>query len=142
MNSRINFFNEDIIFLLRNKTLIRQWINEAGRKEGFSVKELNFIFCSDSFLYGMNTHYLHRAYFTDVITFNNSIQKDVIAGDIFISIQRVKENGKLFKTTFQDELHRVMIHGVLHLVNYKDKDKSGKVVMRKREDYYLSLRTF
>ena len=142
MMPAINFFNEDIAFVLRNKTLLRQWIDKVVRKEGYSVKELNIVFCSDKFLRKMNRHYLHHDYYTDVITFVDSKEKKLIGGEIFISKQRVKENGRIFKTSFKNELHRVIIHGVLHLMDFKDKSKRDKTQMQKKEDYYLSLRSF
>jgi probable rRNA maturation factor len=145
--SKINFFTEDIKFSLKNKDPLRRWIIAAARKEGFSINELNYIFCSDDFLHNMNEQFLHHDDYTDIITFDLSTSNPPsalsnLSGEIFISTERVKENAKTFKTAFQNELHRVIIHGVLHLCGYKDKTKAAKAAMRKKEDYYLSLRSF
>ena len=137
----INFFTtEDIKFNLKNKNALRGWIEAAAKKERFTINELNYIFCSDKFLHQLNEQYLHHDDYTDIITFdlsspNSGLAAPGLQGEIFISIERVKENAILFKTTFQNELHRVMIHGVLHLIGYKDKTKSGKGAMRKKENY-------
>ena len=101
----------------------------------------------DKFLHQLNEEYLHHDDYTDVITFdlstrNLGTESGNLSGEIFISIERIKENAKFFKTTFQNELHRVMIHGILHLAGYKDKTKADKTIMRKKEDYYLNLRSF
>jgi rRNA maturation RNase YbeY len=152
--NKINFFTEDIKFSLKNKDALRRWIIAAAHKEGFSISELNYIFCSDDFLHNMNEQFLHHDDYTDIITFDLSTSNPTsvlrppasdplnLSGEIFISIERVKENAKTFKTVFQNELHRVMIHGVLHLCGYKDKTKAAKAAMRKKEDYYLSLHKF
>ena len=143
----INFFTEDIKFSLTNKTALRKWLAASAKKEGFKIDQLNYIFSSDKFLHKLNEEFLHHDNYTDIITFDLSnspkkVGQSTITGEIFISVERIKENAKLFKTTFQDELHRVIIHGVLHLCGYKDKTKRGKAKMREKEDYYLSLRSF
>ena len=107
--------------------------------DGFSLDEVNFIFCSDNYLLQINISYLQHDYFTDIITFDNSDLPDVIEGDIFISIDRVSENSQLVQTSFQHELLRVVIHGILHLMGYDDKDDFSKNTMRKMEDKCLSL---
>ena len=104
------------------------------------VKDLNFIFCDDEFLFEINNTYLRRDSLTDIITFDYS-NKNNISGDIFISIDRVKANALSFNESFEDELKRVIIHGVLHLLGYKDKSKKEKKIMREKEDFYLSLQT-
>ncbi len=109
----------------------------STRKEGFVIDELNYIFCSDDYLLSLNQRFLSHDEYTDIITFDHSFNKKQISAEIFISIKRVKENAKTFKTTFQNELHRVMIHGVLHLTGYKDKTKKQQQAIRKKEDYYL-----
>ena len=88
----------------------------------------------------MNKEYLQHNYFTDIITFDNSTEKKTVEGDIFISVDMVMSNSKKFKTTFQDELHRVMIHGVLHLLGYSDKNPKAQATMRKMEDRWLERR--
>ena len=110
------------------------------KKEGSVVKDLNFIFCNDLFLLKMNKRYLKHNSLTDIITFNYS-NKNNLSGDVFISIDRVKENALLFSESFENELKRVIIHGVLHLLGYKDKSKKEKNNMRNKEDFYLSLQT-
>lgn len=136
----INFFQEDISFTLKEKTAVRTWVNETISAEKHSLDELNFIFCSDNYLLDINRQYLNHDTFTDIITFDNSEEVDVIFGDIFISIERVKENAKNFNVAFKDELHRVMIHGTLHLLGYPDKKKEEKALMTGKEDFYLNIR--
>ena len=135
----INFFQEEIRFKLAHPRITSRWIRAVVSSEKNKITFLNFIFCSDAHLKKINVDYLHHNTFTDIITFDYS-DPDGIQGDIFISIERVKENAKKFETQFQDELHRVMVHGVLHLLGYSDKTKAAKALMRKKEDAYLSLR--
>ena len=134
----INFFPEDIKYNLKNKTQIRDWINDTIIEEGYELEELSFILCSDEYLLSINQQYLNHDTYTDVITFDNSEGLKMILGDIFISIDRIQENAKQFKGTTQQELCRVMIHGTLHLLGYKDKGKAAKTMMTQKEDYYLS----
>ena len=101
--------------------------------------ELTFILCSDEYLLAINQQYLNHDTYTDVITFDNSETLKMIEGDIFISIERIQENAKQFKGTVQHELYRVMIHGTLHLLGYKDKGKAAKTLMTQKEDEYLAL---
>lgn len=133
----IYFFNEEISFNLKNKIIIRSWINQTIIQEKHQLEELNFIFCSDNYLLKINKEYLNHDTYTDIITFDNSSLPHEIIGDIFISIDRVKENAKSFDTTFINELNRVIIHGVLHLLGYKDKSKNDKALMTQKEDFYL-----
>ena len=134
----INFFVEDVKYTLKNKTVLRKWIFETIEAEKFELEELNFIFCSDEYLLGMNQQYLNHDTYTDVITFDNSETLNVIVGDIFISIDRVRENALQINATLATELSRVMIHGTLHLLGYKDKGKAAKTLMTSKEDFYLS----
>lgn len=136
----IHFFSEDIVFTLPQKGLIRTWISNTIKAENFKLTELNFIFCSDSYLLNINQQYLDHDTFTDIITFDNSEEKGSIVGDIFISLDRVRDNAAIFSVTEKDELHRVMIHGTLHLLGYPDKGKAAKTVMTNKENYYLSKR--
>lgn len=136
----IRFFSEDTDFELAHPRKTSAWINQTTRKEKSEVKEINYIFCSDSFLLGLNQDYLEHDTLTDIITFDYSISKKALEGEIYISIDRVSENAFKFKRDFEEELHRVIIHGVLHLAGYKDKKPSDKAIMRKKEDTYLSLR--
>jgi len=142
LNSAIFFFTEEITFNLKNKPALRIWIAVSAGKEGVSIDELNYIFCSDEYLLNLNQKYLKHDEYTDIITFDHSFDKKKINGEVFISIARIKENAKIFKTTFQNELHRVMIHGVLHLCGYNDKTKAAQSKMRSKEDYYLNLLSF
>jgi len=139
---RINFFNEDITYKLEKKIATRLWISSTINKEGFTLQELNFIFCSDEYLLNINKQYLKHNTYTDVVTFDNATEKGVIEGDIFISIDRIKENSIAFSVAEADELHRVIIHGTLHLLGYKDKNKASKALMTQKEDQYLSTRNF
>ena len=138
----ISFFEEDILFKPKQKAALRQWIKDTIVAEGYRLKELNYVFCSDAYLLTMNQQYLDHDTYTDIITFDNSEQEKVIVGDIFISAERIKENAAKFKVTEATELHRVMIHGALHLLGYKDKTAASKNLMTQMEDKYLALRSF
>lgn len=178
--TRINFHSEDVPFSLKGRTLIRNWITEALRKEKKQPGEINYIFCSDDYLLQLNRSYLNHDTLTDIITFDYSGDRgqgtrdggrgtsvksqdlraksqeskrknqdkkssqlptpnSQLSGDIFISIDRVKENAKKFEVSFDKELRRVMIHGALHLAGYKDKRKADKELMTRKEDFYLYL---
>jgi rRNA maturation RNase YbeY len=136
----IYFFSEDTSYTIKHKGLLRTWIKNTILAEGFKLGELNFIFCSDNYLLSMNQDYLKHDTLTDIITFDNSEHKRVIVGDIFISLERIQENAQSFKVKTEDELHRVMIHGTLHLLGYADKGKEAKALMTDKEDLYLSKR--
>lgn len=138
----IHFFTEDITFSLKQKGRVRKWIKETIKNESHKLRELNFIFCCDQYLLSINQQYLNHDTYTDIITFDNSDLKGLIIGDIFISIDRVKDNAASFKTNLEDELNRVMIHGTLHLLGYPDKGKEAKLIMTQKEDFYLSKRGF
>lgn len=140
MVQSINFFSEEIDFKLRNKTILRNWIKVIVKNENQKIEDLNFIFCNDEYLLNINNEYLDHDYYTDIITFDNRENiNDPIASDIFISIDRVKDNSIKLKTTFDQELHRVMIHGILHLLGQGDKTDTEQLQMRKREEASLSL---
>lgn len=138
----IFFFKEDTQYQLRQRAEIRIWLNTLAKKEKYSILELNYIFCSDEYLLQMNKDFLDHDYYTDIITFDNSEVKGKIEGDIFISIDRVKDNAQIQHSTVKDELHRVLAHGLLHLTGYKDKTTKEKEIMRGKEDASLSLRKF
>jgi probable rRNA maturation factor len=138
----INFFTEDVKFKVRNPRSVKTWIKRAIDQEGKTLKQLNYIFCSDKHLLTINRDYLNHHSLTDIITFDNSENNGWIEGDVFISVDRVLENSIGYNVEFDEELHRVMIHGALHLVGYADKSKPQKAQMRKKEDAYLSLRKF
>ena len=138
----IQFFEEDISYKLKNKALVRQWIKDTITAEGFKLKELTYVFCSDAYLLPMNQQYLDHDTYTDIITFDNSEVEGDIVGDIFISVERVRENAAKFNIAETDELHRVIIHGALHLLGYTDKTVVTKKKMTQKEDEYLNKRTF
>jgi len=140
MSASIQFFSEEIKFKVPQPKKIKTWILSCIKDEGKSSGNINFIFCKDSYLHQINVAYLKHDTFTDIITFDNSEDNSIIEGDIYISIERIKENAEKFKVGFDDELHRVIIHGVLHLIGYSDKTSHLKQEMRKKEDAYLSLR--
>lgn len=137
----IDFFSEGINqFKVPKPIRTRRWIRSVVKKEKKALSHLNFIFCSDKYLLSINQQYLRHNTFTDIITFDNSEEPRTIEGDIFISVERVRENADTRQIAFEDELNRVMVHGVLHLIGYKDKSNDDKALMRKKEDAYLSLR--
>lgn len=136
----ITFFNEEIEFNLKGKQVLKDWISLVIESEGKKKGDISFIFCNDTYLSEINVQYLKHHTLTDIITFDYTADnKGRISGDIFISIERVKENAESLKIPFVNELHRVIIHGVLHLLGYKDKNKVDKALMRQKEDYCLSL---
>lgn len=135
----INFFNEDIHFTLKQKIKLRNWIKLTIEQNQYTLEVINYIFTSDKYLLTINKEYLDHDTFTDVITFNQSTNPNVLEADIYISIERVKDNAKYLNFPFSSELHRVMIHGVLHLLGYTDKEESDKELMRKKENHYLAL---
>jgi rRNA maturation RNase YbeY len=132
----IAFLTEDITFELKEKLKHKAWLKEAAKAEGFRIGELNYIFCSDDYLLDINQKYLGHDTLTDIVTFDNSEDPKMIEGDIFISIERVQENALKFDTA-ESELKRVMVHGLLHLAGYKDKDKTQKELMRNKENEHL-----
>ena len=138
----IQFFEEDVSYTLKNKTAVRKWITDTIIAEGDKLSELTYIFCSDAYLLTMNQQYLDHDTYTDIITFDNSEEEGVIVGDIFISAERIKDNAAKFAVTETDEMHRVMIHGALHLLGYGDKTPAEKQKMTLKEDFYLSKRNF
>ena len=134
---KILFFSEEINFNLKNKIKIRDWLRNITLKHGAKIKVINYIFCSDEYLKEVNKEYLGHDYFTDIVTFDNSDKEDFLEGDIFISIDRVKENSSDFSKSFEDELHRVMIHGILHLLGFSDKEDDDVKEMRNQENQSL-----
>ncbi len=132
----INFFNEDVSVGKISKRKLKSWVQFAIKREGFECGELNYIFCSDNYLLQINREYLSHDYFTDIITFNY-VENKLISGDIFISIDRIKENASEYKVSFENELQRVIIHGVLHLLGFDDQDDASQEVMTRKENEYL-----
>lgn len=136
----ILFFFEEISFSFTKRNLTREWLHKIAKREKKKITTLNYIFCTDDFLLTINQQHLDHDTYTDIITFGYSPSgSKEITGDIFISIDRVKENAQTYKTTFQNELRRVMAHGLLHLCGYKDKSTADKTLMKKKEDSSLSL---
>ena len=133
---KIIFHSENIDFSLSQPSLIFDWICKTIESEAKQLRHLNFIFCNDEYLHKINLEYLNHDTYTDVITFPYS-EGEIIEGDIFISIERIKENSNKFEVDFDNELYRVMIHGVLHLLGYLDKSPEDKVLMTKKENEYL-----
>jgi probable rRNA maturation factor len=136
----IHFFSEDISFSLENEASSKAWIELVLQQEGYEAENINYIFCSDNHLLELNKEYLNHDTLTDIITFEHSEKGKNLAADIFISIDRVRENAASLKKDFANELHRVIIHGLLHLFGLKDMTVAEKQEMREKEDACLSLR--
>ena len=136
--SNINYFSEDKdVPLIANQTV--DWLNEIARSHQKNILEINYIFCSDDYLLNVNREYLNHDYYTDIITFDNSEDSTNLESDIFISLDRVEENATELQKTFENELLRVMSHGLLHLCGFKDKSDSDAAIMREQEDSSLIL---
>jgi len=133
-------FHSEIDFKLEKPKMLKDWIENAILNEEKKIGELNYIFLDDEALLKINQEHLQHDYYTDIISFDYTLGR-IISGDMFISIDRIRDNAVQFSNNFQDELHRVMIHGVLHYCGYKDKTETDIKEMRAKEDYYLSLRT-
>lgn len=129
-------FNFETNFELQNTVNIQNWISEIIISEGCELGELVYIFCNDDYLHKLNVEFLDHDTLTDILSFDYCVGKQ-INGEIYISVERVADNSKDFKTNFDDELHRVMIHGVLHFCGYKDKSYTEEQAMRSKEDYAL-----
>ncbi len=139
--SQISFFHEDSKRLRIKRDEIKQRIRFLLSKEGRSCGDLSIVFCSDNYILKINREYLTHNFYTDIITFDYS-EDQIISGDLFISIDRVKENALKYKVSFQEELTRVILHGVLHLSGYNDGTKSEREEMRIKEDFYLKNRAY
>ena len=135
----ISFHTGDVSFRLPDKLKHKQWLQAVAKEEQKKIGELNYVFCSDNYLLGINQEYLQHDTYTDIVTFDNSDDPKIIEGDIFISYDRILENATKFGTE-NSELQRVMIHGLLHLCGYKDKAKADKTLMTEKENYYLEKR--
>ena len=134
----IQYYSEDVDFDLADAHAITSWLREVVRRESKELSELAFIFCSDEYLHRLNMEYLRHDTYTDIITFPYA-DPPAVSGDIFISIERVRENSLTFSSSFERELHRVMVHGVLHLCGYKDKTEQQEKEMREKEQACLLL---
>lgn len=135
------FHEEDVSYSLTHPDAVVEWLVLTCESEKQKLGDVTYVFCSDEYLYKMNVEYLQHDTYTDIITFDYS-ENDVVAGDLFISIDRIKDNAQKYDVSVVNELHRVMVHGVLHLLGYKDKTPAEQAVMTEKEDFYLSLRTF
>jgi probable rRNA maturation factor len=131
-------FNYETIFQIEDENRLGKWIENVASKNGFEVGEINYIFCDDDYLLKLNVEFLKHDTLTDVISFDNTLGK-LINGDIFISVERVVENAKEYNDSFEDELHRVMVHGILHYMGFKDKSDDEIKQMRTAENSALLL---
>lgn len=140
MAEAIHFVKNGVRLRMPDKKLIKLWIERVAGKEGYAIESLDFIFCSDAFVHQLNKDFLDHDYLTDILTFNlKEGRSKTISGEIYISADRVRENALIFKTTFTQELLRVIIHGVLHLMGYDDKTKVKMARMREQEDKCLRM---
>lgn len=132
-------FHSDCDFELKNQEQITDWMLATAKEEGKHIGALNYIFCDDEYLHRINVEFLNHDTYTDIITFDYCVGDELIS-DVYVSVERVKENAENFSPSFEEELHRVLIHGLLHLCGYKDKTEEESGIMRTKENYYLSLR--
>lgn len=135
----ITYHFEQTKFVFRQKTLTSKWLRLVAESEIRRIGDISIIFCSDNYILDINRRYLGHDYFTDIITFDYC-EGDKLSGDLFISVDSVQENSVEYGTEFNDELNRVIVHGILHLIGYDDHTEEDVKVMRSKEDYYLSLR--
>jgi len=138
-NRKIHFFYQDVRFAFKNREALKAFLIKLFRKEQITLASLNVIFCSDDDVLEINRKYLHHNYYTDIITFPLSQKGNPVEAELYISIDRVKDNAKQNKSSFKNELHRVIFHGCLHLKGYNDKSSQQIKKIREREDYYLRL---
>ncbi|MBQ7751140.1 MAG: rRNA maturation RNase YbeY [Bacteroidales bacterium] len=135
----VSYFTEDIVFNFKEKRLTSRWLKLVAESEIRRLGDISIVFCSDNYILDVNLKYLQHDYFTDIITFDYC-EGDKISGDLFISIDSVRENSSFYGTEFKDELNRVIVHGILHLIGYDDHTEKDIKQMRAKENYYLSLR--
>ena len=135
----INFTPHEVKVNLKNKTKLKAFIKERFAKEGQKLKNLQYVFCTDEYLLELNKQFLQHDTFTDIVTFELGTEPGVTEGEIYISVERVRENATKFDVSEEQELHRVIFHGALHLCGYKDKSKEQSAAMRKKENEYLKL---
>ena len=135
----IRYFSESIKFDLQGKLANNRWLRFVAEAEAKRIGDVNIIFCSDPYIQDVNINYLGHDYYTDIITFDY-VEGNVLSGDLFISIDSVRENASFYGAEFPTELRRVMVHGLLHLIGYDDHTPEEQKEMRSKEDYYLSLR--
>lgn len=135
----IRYYREDTKFDLKGKLQNNRWLKEVAQREDRKIGDINIIFCSDNYLLEVNKKYLEHDYYTDIITFDYC-EKDILSGDLFISVDCVRDNASFYGTEFSNELNRVMVHGVLHLIGYDDHTDEDIAVMRSKENTYLEIR--
>lgn len=135
----IRYFFEDTRFQFKQRKLNNFWLKTVAESEMKRIGDINIIFCSDNYILDINQKYLQHDYFTDIITFDYC-EDNVLSGDLFISVDSVKENSIFYETEFENELKRVIVHGILHLVGYDDHTEEDIRMMRSKENYYLDLR--
>ena len=134
----ISFNQADSKVALANRVALKSFIEKRMKKEGFSIETLTYVFCSDKYLLKMNKDFLSHNYYTDIISFDLSETPGNLIGEVYISVDRVKDNAKTHGTTLKEELHRVIFHGALHFCGYKDKKPADTIKMRQMEDAWLS----
>ena len=135
----VSYYNEDTKFTFKQKRLTSRWLKLVAESEIRRMGDISIIFCSDNYILDVNMKYLQHDYFTDIITFDYC-EGDRMNGDLFISVDSVRENAQFYGTEFENELNRVIVHGLLHLIGYDDHTEEDIAVMRSKENYYLSLR--
>ena len=136
----VSYYNEDIVFPFKEKRLTSRWLKFVAESESKRLGDVAVIFCSDNYILDVNIKYLQHDYYTDIITFDYCEGK-TLSGDLFISIDSVRENAHEYGAEFDDELHRVMVHGLLHLIGYDDHTPEEEKTIHEKEDYYLKLRS-
>ncbi|MCI5776623.1 MAG: rRNA maturation RNase YbeY [Bacteroidales bacterium] len=134
----MSFFNEDVDFKLKNKLVLKQWIKQVAQSYGMKVGDLTYIFCSDDKIIEVNRQFLQHDYYTDIITFDYDVE-GVVSGDMYISVDTVRSNSEIYAPSFERELQRVIIHGVLHLCGLKDKQPDDEKNMRSAEEKALAM---
>lgn len=139
MDCRINFFTENLTTTIPRKRILRIWIRKIVEAEHHTPGDINIILCDDKFLLKLNKHFLKKSTLTDIITFPANENTELISGDLYISRERVKENALMYNTTIFNELSRVMIHGILHLLGYADESEKEKDIMRRKEEKCLNV---
>ena len=135
----VSYFKEDTSFTFKEKRLTSRWLKFVAQAEAKKLGDIGIIFCSDNYILDVNIKYLQHDYYTDIITFDYC-EGDTLSGDLFISVDSVRENASFYGTEFPVELNRVIVHGLLHLIGYDDHTDEDIAVMRAKENYYLSLR--
>lgn len=135
----ISYYAQDTDFIFKGKLFNNRWLKMVAESEIKRIGDISIIFCSDNYILDVNMKYLQHDYFTDIITFDYC-EENTLSGDLFISVDTVRENATFYGTDFKDELNRVMVHGLLHLIGYDDHTEEDQKLMREKENYYLSFR--